>query len=41
MVPAIYFRRGNGEGEEEMPIKWMAPESLEEGIYTEATDVVC
>ena len=36
-----YFRQGKGEGEdEEVPIKWMAPESLEEDIYTEATDVV-
>ncbi|CAI8015434.1 Tyrosine-protein kinase transforming protein RYK [Geodia barretti] len=35
-----YFRQGKGEGEdEEVPIKWMAPESLEEDIYTEATDV--
>ena len=36
-----YFRQGKGEGEdEEVPIKWMAPESLEDDIYTEATDVV-
>ncbi|CAI8006273.1 Fibroblast growth factor receptor 3 [Geodia barretti] len=41
MFGANYFRRGNREGEDEekVPIKWMAPESLEEDIYTEATDV--
>ena len=42
MYGTNYFRRGNREGEDEekVPIKWMAPESLEEDIYTETTDVV-
>ena len=26
--------------EEKVPIKWMAPESIEDDVYTEATDVV-
>ena len=37
-----YFRRDKGEGgsEEKVPIRWMAPESIENDIYTERTDVV-
>ena len=37
-----YFRRDNTEGgsEEKVPIRWMAPESIEEDIYNERTDVV-
>ena len=37
-----YFRREKGQGpnEEKVPIRWMAPESIENDIYTEATDVV-
>ena len=42
MYGTNYFRRKKGEGgsEEKVPIRWMAPESIEEDIYTEATDVV-
>ena len=42
MYGTNYFRRERGEGgsEEKVPIRWMAPESIEEDIYTEATDVV-
>ena len=42
MYGANYFRRERREGEDEekVPIKWMAPESLEDNIYNEATDVV-
>ncbi|CAI8013257.1 Tyrosine-protein kinase receptor UFO [Geodia barretti] len=41
MYGTNYFRREKGEGgsEEKVPIRWMAPESIEEDIYTEATDV--
>ena len=43
MYGAKYFRQRNIEtdGEEKVPIKWMAPESIENSIYTEASDVVC
>ena len=42
MYGTNYFRREKGESgsEEKVPIRWMAPESIEEDIYTEATDVV-
>ena len=37
-----YFRRDKSEGgsEEKVPIRWMAPESIENNIYNERTDVV-
>ena len=37
-----YFRRNKSEGgsEETVPIRWMAPESIENDLYTERTDVV-
>ena len=37
-----YFHRDQSEegSEEKVPIKWMAPESIETGIYNEKTDVV-
>ena len=28
------------EAEDKVPVRWMAPESIEHSIYTEATDVV-
>ena len=34
-----YFRQGQ-ESTIRFPIKWMAPESLSDGLFTEATDVV-
>ena len=36
------FCRGENvvESEERVPIKWMAPESIERSIYNEKTDVV-
>ena len=37
-----YFRQGKSEtgSDEKLPIKWVAPESIENDVYTEATDVV-
>ena len=37
-----YFRRDKSErgSEEKVPIRWMAPESIEDEIYNEKTDVV-
>ena len=37
-----YFRQRKSETghEEKVPIRWMAPESIENSVYTEATDVV-
>ena len=35
-----YYRRGKSGSDEKVPIRWMAPESIEEDIYNEATDVV-
>ena len=42
MYGTYYFRRVKGEREDEklLSMKWMAPESLEEDIFTEATDMV-
>ena len=39
---ANYFRRRKSVtgSEEKVPIKWMAPESIENDIYNERTDVV-
>ena len=34
-----YYRREEGS-EEKVPIRWMAPESIENDIYSESTDVV-
>ena len=42
MYGTDYFRCGEevDGSEEKIPIKWMAPESIERSIYNEKTDVV-
>ena len=40
-----YFRQGrnnseDGEGSVELPVRWMALESLNDGIFSQKTDVV-
>ena len=39
---AAYFhrRKSETESEEKVPIRWMAPESIENDIYDESIDVV-
>ena len=32
--------KSEGEAEEKLPIRWMAPESIENNIFDEKTDVV-
>ena len=39
MYGTNYFRLDHG-CEEKVPIRWMAPESIQYNIYNEATDVV-
>ena len=42
MYGTKYFRRMKSESgsEEKVPIRWMAPESIENDIYNQSTDVV-
>ena len=41
MYGTKYFRRTSESGsEEKVPIRWMAPESIENDIYNQSTDVV-
>ena len=35
-----YFRQGGSDNSVKLPVKWMAPESLNDGIFSEKTDVV-
>ena len=36
-----YFRQDKEQDGVKLPVRWMAIESLNDGIFTEKTDVVC
>ena len=42
MYRTNFYRHDNSEGNnnERLPIRWMAPESIETNLYNESTDVV-
>ena len=40
MYGTNYYRHERSEGGERVPIRWMAPESINTNIYNQATDVV-
>ena len=40
MYAKNYFRQDK-DASVKLPVKWMAPESLNDGIFTEKSDVVC
>ena len=41
MYGTNYYRRNTeAKSEEKVPIRWMAPESIERDVYSESTDVV-
>ena len=40
MYGSNYYRTSDSEAGERVPIRWMAPESIEMYFYDESTDVV-
>ena len=35
-----YYRWKEGDPSVKLPLKWMAPESITDGVFTEKTDIV-
>ena len=35
-----YYRRRKSDTSEKLPVRWMSPESIQGGIFTEKSDVV-
>ena len=42
MYNTNYYRheKDDSDAEERLPIRWMAPESIESNLYNESTDIV-
>ena len=35
-----YYRRRKSDTSEKLPVRWMSPESIQDGMFTEKSDVV-